>query len=309
MTVGLLAGLLGCDRGGDCGDPPEGGGVDTSALDLRADVGVDLSTEEISTDSEEPGDDTVDGLEEIPDLVPDLPEDVVPEDVACEEDADCADLVAELPAGGCAAAVCDEGSCALAPTDGAPCDDGNPCTADDVCQGWTCAGEFVDCDDGDPCTTDGCSGLDGQCFHVPLNGPEFPCGEGNLCAIEAYCVAGICIASEAVDCADEDPCTDDSCDPVVGCVHAPSSGGPCEDGNPCTDGDVCEAGVCVGGWGVSCDTSNDMGCCVTLCDPATGMCPFAPMPTDAKCDDGDPCTLDTCGEAWCNCEYAPNPDC
>ncbi|HVP31101.1 MAG TPA: lysyl oxidase family protein [Myxococcota bacterium] len=47
-------------------------------------------------------------------------------------------------------------------------------------------------------------------------------------------------------CDDLDPCTDDLCDPVLGCVHADNAG-PCSDGNSCTTNDVCNAGACVGG--------------------------------------------------------------
>jgi hypothetical protein len=47
-------------------------------------------------------------------------------------------------------------------------------------------------------------------------------------------------------CDDANPCTDDLCDPVVGCVHYNNSSA-CNDGNPCTTDDVCHTGTCVGG--------------------------------------------------------------
>src|SRR5262249_14889847 len=48
------------------------------------------------------------------------------------------------------------------------------------------------------------------------------------------------------DCDDGNPCTDDLCDPVLGCLHA-SNGAQCSDGIVCTTGDVCSGGTCVGG--------------------------------------------------------------
>src|SRR6266850_7002063 len=47
-------------------------------------------------------------------------------------------------------------------------------------------------------------------------------------------------------CDDSNPCTDDLCDPDLGCVHANNSL-QCSDGNSCTTNDVCNSGVCVGG--------------------------------------------------------------
>jgi hypothetical protein len=47
-------------------------------------------------------------------------------------------------------------------------------------------------------------------------------------------------------CDDGNPCTDDLCDPVLGCLHYNNSAA-CNDGNSCTTGDVCHMGTCVGG--------------------------------------------------------------
>jgi uncharacterized repeat protein (TIGR01451 family) len=48
-----------------------------------------------------------------------------------------------------------------------------------------------------------------------------------------------------VTCDDANPCTDDTCNPAGGCLHANNSAS-CDDGNPCTTGDACVAGVCAG---------------------------------------------------------------
>lgn len=46
-------------------------------------------------------------------------------------------------------------------------------------------------------------------------------------------------------CDDGDPCTDDGCDPTMGCTHD-FNNAPCDDGNPGTLNDLCDNGVCVG---------------------------------------------------------------
>ena len=53
-------------------------------------------------------------------------------------------------------------------------------------------------------------------------------------------------AATVVDCNDLNVCTDDSCDPAAGCVHANNTGF-CNDGNHCTVLDTCRGGVCGGG--------------------------------------------------------------
>ncbi len=47
-------------------------------------------------------------------------------------------------------------------------------------------------------------------------------------------------------CDDGNPCTYDTCDPDLGCLHAYNSD-PCSDGNACTTNDTCNGGACVGG--------------------------------------------------------------
>ena len=47
-------------------------------------------------------------------------------------------------------------------------------------------------------------------------------------------------------CDDANSCTDDLCDPNLGCVHFNNSTA-CSDGNTCTLSDVCNSGLCVGG--------------------------------------------------------------
>ena len=55
------------------------------------------------------------------------------------------------------------GACINMPMpDGTTCQDGNPCTANDVCMTGTCVpGTAYGCDDSDVCTADACDGTGG----------------------------------------------------------------------------------------------------------------------------------------------------
>jgi cysteine-rich repeat protein len=74
------------------------------------------------------------------------------------------------------------------------CDDGDACTASDVCTERACAGGApLDCDDGDRCTSDGCAPASG-CFHTPIIGccrVVAECFDGNICTVDR-CDAGVC---------------------------------------------------------------------------------------------------------------------
>ena len=151
---------------------------------------------------------------------------------------------------------------------GVTCDDGDPCT-DDSClpasgcnhspgNGGTCspdpchsAGTCVDgtckfaaaisCDDTNDCTVDACDASTG-CSHVALNNGGCV---GDLCFTSQTCKAGVCQGGAAKVCTDSAICTDDSCDPVKGCVFLPNSA-TCDDGAACTGADVCAGGKCAG---------------------------------------------------------------
>jgi hypothetical protein len=76
-----------------------------------------------------------------------------------------------------------------------------------------------------------------------------------------------CHGGPAPDCDDNNPCTDDSCDLSIGCVH-PSNTSSCNDGNACTIDDRCGGGRCNPGGPTNCDDGN---CCtIDSCDLATG---------------------------------------
>jgi hypothetical protein len=76
---------------------------------------------------------------------------------------------------------------------------------------------------------------------------------------------------------------------------------PCDDGNGCTTNDTCQNGACVG-TPVQCggDQCNPIGC-VSETSTAFLCVPGAPL----NCDDGNPCTTDTC-DPTLGCQHTFN---
>jgi len=121
--------------------------------------------------------------------------------------------------------------------------------------------ENVTCDDGNQCTKDSCKGEEG-CMNKSLGIEDQASCYVGKCLEDPHCEAGECVGT-SVDSDDDNPCTDDWCDPQEGVKHKFNSAA-CDDGDACTSQDWCEQGTCVG--------------------IATG------------CDDGDPCTTDACDQ-------------
>ncbi len=143
----------------------------------------------------------------------------------------------------CTDDACDTiGGCSYVPNT-APCDDGDPCTAADTCQGGACAGTPLACDDGDACTEDVCACATAPCdaatacLHLPLLGA--PCDDEDLCTASDACTwddtaaAGVACHGVPVDCDDGLACTTDACDPATGtCTHAAPEGTAAYDAAP-----------------------------------------------------------------------------
>ncbi|HAN30446.1 MAG TPA: hypothetical protein DCQ06_02510 [Myxococcales bacterium] len=175
-----------------------------------------------------------------------------------------------------------------------------PAAKPELCNGIDddCDGETDEqlCDDGDPCTKDSCN-TDGSCKHKELAG--LVCDDGSVCTQTDKCISGKCIGGNKLKCDDNDPCTSDSCDPFVGCVHDPSSDAKCpDDGIGCTQ-DICKQGKCVHPQlkdGETCvDDGN--GCTADICK--AGKCEHIAA-NSTPCQDGNPCTInDTCQNGSC----------
>ena len=205
-------------------------------------------------------------------------------------------------ANACTIDYCDAGSCVHKPLN---CDDGSACTTDS-CEpaDLGCVHASVGCEDADACTLDECA-ADAGCTHDVLS-----CDDGNPCTVDGCSSLTGC--SHADDCDDQDACTEDACTEDGTCANAPKA---CDDGNPCTT-DECKKGQCKA---KPVDCGDGDACTIDKCDPTTGNCVYVPetcsyydlcqewtcdpktwcQPLGPKppCDDGAPCTVDSCSPA------------
>ena len=186
-----------------------------------------------------------------------------------------------------------------------------------------------------PCAGIVCDPVDGVCKPAALE-DGIPCDDGNGCTVGDHCVDGQC-GGAPMACEDGDVCTDDACDPAVGCVHVPNAVA-CDDGDRCTIFDSCFDGGCLPGPAVcdcitdkdcrllddddhcngsytcedgtcafdeasiiTCDPSADTVCTKNRCNPALGLCSMEAVPDGEDCrDSADACATDPrCQEGLC----------
>jgi hypothetical protein len=144
--------------------------------------------------------------------------------------------------------------CVFVPiTEGTACDNNNVCDGADQCHQGRCepAGASLDCDDGNVCTTDSCNSVSG-CRHDNV-ADDTSCADDDLCNGDETCKAGECLQGTALDCDDQNPCTEDSCDSGSGCKNEVLA-----EGTSCGSGRTCQDGLCLPGKGGSgCTTAGD----------------------------------------------------
>src|SRR5262249_18848336 len=182
-----------------------------------------------------------------------------------------------------------------------PCLEATVSNGTATCQGGTCtAGTPLDCDDLNLCTFDSCNPQTG-CQHVAVpNGTS--CQDATVCNGDEACSGGTCAPGTPMNCNDGNACTTDSCNALSGCIHTPIAGcqpcgvpADCNDTNPCTV-DSCVGGQCqntVAANGTSCsdgDGCNGLETCLN------GACAAG---TPISCEDGNPCTTDSCNGTGC----------
>ncbi len=146
--------------------------------------------------------------------------------------------------------------------DGVMCDDGDPCTIADTCDGGTCTGGAVVadccttkamCDDFNDCTLDKCEETN-TCTWSAEAVDAFPCDDGQFCTAADACTAGVCQGSP-LDCSSLDaPCLVGLCDETAdACVEQfKPNDTACSDGNFCSLNDFCQEGACVSNDSPSC---------------------------------------------------------
>jgi len=155
------------------------------------------------------------------------------------------------------------------------CDDLDPCTDPDFCDGSVCNGIPKACEDGNQCTWDECDYFANGCTHEPLDGAT--CNDLDEDTMNDVCVGDVCEGEwvqcvEPAECDDANQCTGDDCIEGV-CDYTPLNGTDCEDGDAETTTEKCQ-------WGV--------------CETPAVMCT-----KDSECNDEDFCTEDKCKFDWC----------
>jgi hypothetical protein len=203
-------------------------------------------------------------------------------------------------------------------TDGdADRDDATPeCTSD------------LDCNDLVDCTSDSCNPATGTCTHEPM---DVVCDDGDACTTGERCdPASGCVMGTTTDCSDGIDCTRDTCDPFTGsCSHSadhrlctppqlciPAEGccvtlpctveEDCSDGDPCNGIERCDPAVgCQPGTAPDCN--DGIPCTVDTCNPLTGACQHAP--DDAVCDNRNPCDGEETCDSAAGCQRGTPVDC
>ena len=201
----------------------------------------------------------------------------------------------------CTADLCQIGvGCTASPKAGA-CTDGNACTDGDYCSEGACKpGSLVACDDENECTTDYCDPAAGECVYA-IN--SLPCNDDDLCTTDDFCHLGACTGVGNLLCDDGNDCTEDSCQPPVGCVFTQTQI-PCCVGGTQACGDVCanwqvDPQHC-GGCNKACDAGEvcSKGECQATCGQGQLVC--GGVCTNTAFDPSN------CGECLKECPGADN---
>jgi hypothetical protein len=219
----------------------------------------------------------------------------------CLEDQDCKGLLDDL--GECERTACNQATyvCQAVPDagrDGQACGELGACTA--CTEGATCAegscqgGKPKDCTAAGepPCWVGVCDEGNGSCTKAPVS-LGTPCDDADPCTVEDLCDAGTC-HGKPKDCSELEGicrvglCKDGACygDPL------PKLGKSCATGAVCMTGGICLAsGFCADPWDVE--------------NPG---CDCAKEGNEGLCDDGLPCTGDSCNETTGICAHTAQSD-
>ena len=206
--------------------------------------------------------------------------------------------------------------------------DGPPVASGVSIQPCVACTEDAHCDDEDLCTNEVCDF--GSCAYESLPPEPTTCGVGACLAeglmvcrdggFELQCTPGVAAANDASCNGVDDDCDESVDEDFVGapaacpacqtggaasCVEGQVVAAPCVpvadgtlcDGGPCALSASCQAGACALGAIRSCDDGNP--CTADSCDAKTG-CASVALADGSPCDDGDGCTMsDACQDATC----------
>lgn len=194
-----------------------------------------------------------------------------------------------------------EEGCVNVPNTDNECEDGNLCT-ENVCssEGRCEVVSVVTCEESLQCESFTCNINTGVCESNPFE-EGTTCSDGSLCTNNDVCDGnGNCIGQN-ISCDDGSPCTDDTCEPSVGCINNVVTGRTCNSfSEACFSSGICtENGECIGNVERECDTATNQ-CQRIYCDSDSNQCEVFTLPNGSNCDDGDACTIgDTCSDGEC----------
>lgn len=207
------------------------------------------------------------------------------------------------------------------------CSDGQFCNGTEICDPVTgCQpGTPPNCDDGVACTKDSCNESNDTCVHTPHNSS---CDDEQYCNGAETCHPTLgCQPGTPPNCGDGVSCTVDTCNEATdSCVRTPNNAA-CTDGAFCNGTETCDAvNGCQAGTPPNCN--DDVGCTIDACNEANDTCTNTADNsacnngafcdggetchptlgcqggTAPNCDDGVPCTHDSCNEAADTCDHA-----
>ena len=188
---------------------------------------------------------------------------------------------------------------------GITCDDNDPATTDDRCDGaGNCIGSLPcrnsngvgnngNCVASDPqCSIARCA-QNGECTQISMNDGT-PCNDANIVTVNDMCTLGICAGTflcKDVECQGDQCHTQGVCDPATGRCTTPikPDQSPCNDGKTETVKDVCVSGICTGQpacANVVCKASAPCRA-IGVCDPTNGRCTDPVLADNTLCDDDD----------------------
>lgn len=209
------------------------------------------------------------------------------------------------------AGTCSGGKCQFPfKPSGAACDDDDPCTINDRCDGYgTCVVTAVTCEQSSSQCRQSIGTCNGGTCSFALKPTGSGCNDNNACTTGDACSSSGTCGGTPIICNDppsqchqaNGTCNNGTCN-----YPLKPSGTSCNDGNTCTTGDVCNSSGACGGTPLVCNSPPQCNALPGVCE--SGVCVYGLAEEGKLCDDGNKCTkFDRCdAEGDCvGIDYCP----